>query len=296
MNAIEIQALHKRFGSKRVLDGVELAVPAEGIVGFVGPNGAGKSTCLRILIGLTPRDQGRVQVLGMDPRRDSMRIRKHSCYLPGETSVYGNMRGADFLDFAWSLYPERQDDVLELFHDEYQLPLRRRVHTYSAGMKQKLALLATLVPDVALYILDEPDRALDATARFVLRDAIRLLRTKGKTVLLSSHHLGEVETLADDLRFLLHGRIVPDAELQAARARLSRQLRLRLKPGHQLPPGAELLREEPGGDLILQPQQPPLQWLAQLPEGAVHSATVGVVRLEDLYRNLLLDEEPEPQP
>ena len=128
------------------------------------------------------------------------------------------MTGASFLKFALGFYPDHSLDLKDRLLEQFDLPLNKKVRSYSAGMKQKLMLIATLVPDVDLYLLDEPDRALDASVRFYLRDVLREMKDTGKTIVLSSHHLSEVETLADRLEFLLNGRLVPESRLARARA------------------------------------------------------------------------------
>jgi ABC-2 type transport system ATP-binding protein len=287
MKPIDLALVTKSFAAKRVLVDVAFHVDPGEVVGFVGPNGAGKTTCLRILVGLCERDGGSVQVLGLDPESSSVAIRKRCCYLPGETSVYLGMTGRAFLDFAWGFYPRQQEDLKQRMLEAFDLPLSRKVRTYSTGMKQRLALLASLVPDADLFILDEPDRALDATTRFLLRDLVRTLQAKGKTILLSSHHLREVEALADRLVFIMDGHVVEEERITAARAELKKQLRLHLTTGTDLPAGARLLRKEPGGALRVLTEGDPFQWLAQIPRQQVVSAEVGTIRLEDLYQILM---------
>jgi ABC-2 type transport system ATP-binding protein len=287
MNAIAIGGLHKRFGDKQVLRGVDLDVRPGELLGLVGPNGAGKSTLLRTLIGIVQRDAGRIDVLGHDPARESLAIRRRLSYLPGEAGVYLQMTGAGFLRFALGFYPRHREPLHAHLLAEFALPLHKKVRSYSAGMKQKLALVATLVPDVDVYVLDEPDRALDASVRFFLRDVLREQKRAGKTIVLSSHHLSEVETLADRLEFLLDGRFVPAARLAAARATLRRRPRVRLCDGAALPPGARELRTEPDGTRVVETDGDPLLWLRTLAPEQVDSAELGVVRLEDLYQLLL---------
>jgi polyether ionophore transport system ATP-binding protein len=287
MNPIHIAGVNKSFAHKRVLTDVALEVKPAEIVGFVGPNGAGKTTCLRILVGLCQRDGGRVDVLGMDPDSDPVGIRKRCAYLPGETSVYLGMSGRNFLDFAWGFYPRHQEDLKQHMLDAFDLPLSRQVRTYSAGMKQKLSLLACLVPDVDLFLLDEPDRALDATTRFLVRDLLRTLKARDKSVLLSSHHLREMEALSDRLVFIMDGGIVEEQRITTARTELKRQLRMQLVPGTELPEGAQLLGKEPDGTLRVLADSDPFHWLARIPREQVVSAEIGTVHLEDLYRMLM---------
>ncbi|MCR9245456.1 MAG: ABC transporter ATP-binding protein [bacterium] len=287
MTAISVRNLDKRFGDRPTLRGVSFELEPGGLLGLVGPNGAGKSTLLRTLIGLVPRDAGNVAVLGHDPRTASLAIRQRTSYLPGETGVYQQMTGAAFLHFALGFYPRQNRELHDHLAAEFALPLAEKVRNYSAGMKQKLALMATLIPDVELYVLDEPDRALDAKVRFFLRDVLRILESAGKTIILCSHHLSEVETLAHRLEFLIDGRLVPTEAVTRAREVLRRRPRLRLRDQVELPAGAQLIEREPDGTLVVETAGDPLAWLQQLAPADVESAEVGVVRLEDLYQLLL---------
>ena len=281
--AIVCRNLGKSFGGAEVLRDLSLVVPAGELLGLVGPNGAGKSTLLRTLVGLVDRDAGAVAVLGIDPGRDPVAVTRRTCYLPGETGVYLQMTGAQFLAFAGGFHPRRDAARERRLADAFALPLRRKVRGYSAGMKQKLALLATLAPDVDLYLLDEPDRALDASVRLLLRDELRAMKALGKTIVLSSHHLSEVETLADRLAFFWQGALLGDAEIVQARAHLRRRPRVRLRPGAVLPAGARELRREPDGTLVVETDGDPMAWLRGVPDGVVDSAEIGVPRLDDLY-------------
>lgn len=291
--AIVCRNLGKSFGGAEVLRDLSLVVPAGELLGLVGPNGAGKSTLLRTLVGLVGRDAGAVAVLGIDPGRDPVAVTRQTCYLPGETGVYLQMTGAQFLAFAGGFHPRRDAARERRLADAFALPLRRKVRGYSAGMKQKLALLATLAPDVDLYLLDEPDRALDASVRFQLRDVLRAMQGAGKTIVLSSHHLGELEALADRLEFLLDGTLVAADRLAAARAKLRQRPRIRLSAGAVLPPGATLVHAEADGTLRIETATDPMRWLQQVPAGCIESAEVGIPRLEDLYE-LLLQQQRSP--
>lgn len=292
MNPIEVTGIHKSFKTRVVLRGIDLTVAPGELVGLVGPNGSGKTTCLRILLGIVRQDSGTTRVLGMDPSRDAVRIRQHCSYLPGETSMYHRMRGKEFLHFALSFYPNLQDELMEQLMETFTLPLQKKVRAYSAGMKQQLALMATLIPNVELYLLDEPDRALDATTRFFLRGILRHLHDAGKTILLSSHHLREVEAITDRLVFVMDGTTIPEERVAAARAILRRRVRLQVHPDTDLPDGAEEIHRDRDGTIHVEPRGDPIAWLARVPADRLVSAEVGTVKLEDLYRLLTERENP----
>lgn len=289
--AVLVEGLSVGFGAREVLRRVDLEVGTGELLGLIGPNGAGKSTLLRTLVGLVPRKAGAVHVVGRDPAREPLAVRRTTSYLPGEAGVYLQLTGAQFLDFALGFHRQLDHARRQRLQERFALPLQQKVRSYSAGMKQKLMLLATLVPDVELYLLDEPDRALDASVRFQLRDELLAMQQAGKTIVLSSHHLGEVEALADRLVFLLDGAFVPEARLDAARATLRRRPRVRLCPGHDVPAGASLVQREADDTLVVATDGDPMDWLRSLPAGVVDSAEIGIPRLEDLYQLLLQQRE-----
>ncbi|MEM7200344.1 MAG: ABC transporter ATP-binding protein [Planctomycetota bacterium] len=285
-SAVALSGVTKHFGPKAVLRGVELQLQAGTTVGFVGPNGAGKTTCMRLMVGLAFRDGGTARVLGHDPGRDGVAVRQRCSYLPGECGLYDALTGEETLRFALQFYERRHRDLEDRLRADFALPLDARVREYSSGMKQKLALMAALLPDVDLYLLDEPDRNLDPPSRLQLRDALHELQARDRTILVSSHHLGEVDALSHRLVFLLHGQVVDDARIEAARDRLSSMIRVRLRTEVPLPDGAARLGVEPDGSLRLAVIGEPLRWVARLDPAAIRSLEVGATRLDDLYRVL----------
>ncbi|MCA8941047.1 MAG: ABC transporter ATP-binding protein [Planctomycetes bacterium] len=282
---LHLEGVSKAFGRVQALRSVDLSVGRGEIVGFVGPNGAGKSTCMRICVGIVDRDAGTVRALDRDPRRDPIAIRSHCGYLPGETSLYRNATGHEFLQFAYGGYSVRPE-IIDLAPELFDLPLHRRIREYSAGMKQRLALRATLPLDTELFLLDEPDRAIDASARLSLRQVLLALAAEGRGILLSSHHLSEVEAIADRTVFLLEGQRVPTEALRAAREQLRSDVRLRLAREIDLPGGTTLVERLPGGTLRVVTEGDPIAWLSRIPATDIVAAEVGATRLEDLYRVL----------
>ena len=280
----------KAFRGQRALQDASLRLEHGELLGLVGPNGAGKSTLLRILVGLYRRDAGKAQVFGLDPELQPLQVRKRCSYLPGETSVYQQMRGREFLEFAQSFHPRKDPARERRLQELFGLPLDRPVRSYSAGMKQKLAILAALSVDADLYVLDEPDRALDASMRLELRAVLLDLRGRGSSLLLCSHHLEELQATATRLLFLRAGAMVSADEVEAAHRRLAGRFSLRLAPGTVLPPQLRLRQLLPDGACLVESDLPPQQALAALPQGAVVAATFGEARLEELYELLYLGE------
>lgn len=287
---VDLRGVTKSFDDKPVLRGLDLRVGPGEIVGFVGRNGAGKSTTLRICVGIDRRDGGHAELLGLDPRRHSLAIRRQCHYLPGESSVYHQLTGEMFEDFALAGY-HRDRTMLDVAPELFDLPMHKSIRSYSAGMKQRLTLRAAVQADVPLQILDEPDRALDATARMQLRSVLVALRDKGRGVLLSTHHLGEIEAIADRTAFLMDGVCVPEERVRAARDSLREELRLRLRdPDAALPPGTTSVERLPDGTLRVRTEGDPLLWLRTVDRASIESVELGASRLEDIYRQLAASE------
>jgi ABC-2 type transport system ATP-binding protein len=211
--AIRISSLVKTFGSTRALDGLELSVEAGEVHGFLGPNGSGKTTTIRVLLGLLRADSGEVKLLGGDPWRDAVRLHRRLAYVPGEVSLWPNLTGGEVIDLFARLRGDvnrrRRDELLERF----QLDPTKKTRSYSKGNRQKVGLVAALASDAELLLLDEPTSGLDPLMEAVFQDCIREMKTQGRTVLLSSHILAEVEALCDRLSIIRLGRVVEGGTL-----------------------------------------------------------------------------------
>jgi ABC-type multidrug transport system ATPase subunit len=205
--AIEIAELVKDFGPRiRALDGLDLRVEAGEVHGFLGPNGAGKTTTIRVLLGLLRADGGRVELLGGDPWRDAVGLHRRLAYVPGEVNLWPNLTGGEVIDVLGDLRggldSRRREELLERF----QLDPTKRIRAYSKGNRQKVALVAAFSSDVELYLLDEPTSGLDPLMEAVFQDVVQELRAEGRSILLSSHILSEVEALCDRVTIIRAGR------------------------------------------------------------------------------------------
>ncbi|HEY8372642.1 MAG TPA: ABC transporter ATP-binding protein [Pseudonocardiaceae bacterium] len=216
--AITVSGLVKTFGGgTRALDGLDLSVTVGEVHGFLGPNGAGKSTTIRILLGLLRRDSGTVRVLGQDPVRDAVALHRRLAYVPGDVSLWPNLSGGEAIDLLGRLRGgldrRRRDELLERF----DLDPTKKCRTYSKGNRQKVAIVAAFASDVELYVLDEPTSGLDPLMEATFQDCVRQLRAEGRTVLLSSHVLAEVEALCDRVSIIRAGRTVESGTLAELR-------------------------------------------------------------------------------
>ncbi|HLM29678.1 MAG TPA: ABC transporter ATP-binding protein, partial [Acidimicrobiales bacterium] len=216
-NAIEVAGVVKTFGQTRALDGLDLTVATGEVHGFLGPNGSGKSTTIRVLLGLLRADSGRATLLGGDPWADAVRLHRRLAYVPGDVTLWPNLSGGEVIDLLGHLRGGldrgRRDELLERF----ELDPTKKGRTYSKGNRQKVALVAALASDADLLVLDEPTSGLDPLMEAVFQDTIKEITDGGRTVLLSSHILAEVEALCDRVSIIRLGRTVESGTLDELR-------------------------------------------------------------------------------
>ena len=215
--SIEISGLVKRYGPTTALDGLDLSVAQGEVHGFLGPNGAGKTTTLRILLGLIRRDAGEVSVLGRDPWSDAVELHRRLAYVPGDVELWPELTGGEAIDLLGrlrgGLSPARRAELVERF----DLDPTKKGRTYSKGNRQKVAIIAALASDAELLLLDEPTAGLDPLMEVVFQDVISRMKQEGRTVLLSSHILAQVEKLADRISIIRQGQVVQTGTLTAMR-------------------------------------------------------------------------------
>jgi ABC-2 type transport system ATP-binding protein len=215
--AISIAGLTKTFGRTKALDGLDLTVESGQVHGFLGPNGSGKTTTIRVLLGLLRVDAGAVRMLGGDPWRDAVALHRRLAYVPGDVTLWPNITGGEVIDLLGrmrgGLDNRRRADLLERF----DLDPRKKARTYSKGNRQKVALVAALASDAELLLLDEPTSGLDPLMEAQFQQCIRQVKEEGRTVLLSSHILAEVEALCDRVSIIRLGHTVESGTLAELR-------------------------------------------------------------------------------
>ncbi|MGX7176715.1 ABC transporter ATP-binding protein [Enterococcus saigonensis] len=214
---IEITNLQKSFGKFQALKDVSFTVAPGEVVGFIGPNGAGKSTTIRTILGILKKDAGHVQVFGKDAWKDSIEIHKRLSYVPGDVALWGNLTGGEIIDLFMKLHGggnvRKRDELI----GKFELDPRKKAKSYSKGNRQKVGLIAALSVDSDLYILDEPTSGLDPLMEAVFQDEVEEIKNAGKSILLSSHILSEVERLADNVVIIREGKVVETGTLQQLR-------------------------------------------------------------------------------
>ncbi|MFB4311461.1 ATP-binding cassette domain-containing protein [Actinomadura sp. GTD37] len=284
-DAVRAEGLVKTFGRTRALDGLDLAVRAGEVHGFLGPNGAGKSTAVRVLLGLMRADTGTARLLGGDPWRDATALHRRIAYVPGDVTLWPNLSGGEVVDLLGRLRggldARRRAELL----DRFELDPKKKGRAYSKGNRQKVALVAALASDAELLILDEPTSGLDPLMEEIFQECVREEKRKGRTVLLSSHILSEVEALCDRVTIIRRGRAVETGTLAELRHLTRTSVRAELAgPPDGVPlPGAHDVRID-GNTIKFEVDTPELDAaLQQLTRIGVRALTSRPPTLEELF-------------
>ncbi|MEU3305493.1 ABC transporter ATP-binding protein [Nocardiopsis sp. NPDC006832] len=216
-NAIEVGGLDKSFGRFKALDELDLTVRTGEVAGFLGPNGSGKSTTIRVLLGLLRADSGSVRLLGGDPWKEAVHLHRRLAYVPGDVSLWPNLTGGQAIDLLGRLRGGLDARRKREFLERFELDPTKKARTYSKGNRQKVALVAALASTAELLVLDEPTSGLDPLMEAVFTECVREVKETGRTVLLSSHILSEVEKLCDTVTIIRAGRTVESGTLSELR-------------------------------------------------------------------------------
>ncbi|NHA66703.1 ABC transporter ATP-binding protein [Phycicoccus flavus] len=248
-DAITVRDLRKTFGATVALDGLDLTVAEGEVHGFLGPNGAGKSTTLRALLGLLRPDAGTTTVLGHDPWGDATALHRLLAYVPGDVVLWPTLSGGETIDLLGRLRGGMDEDRRRRLVERFDLDERKKGKAYSKGNRQKVALVAALAADVPLLVLDEPTAGLDPLMEQVFQEELDAARAAGRTVLLSSHILSEVERACDRVSIVRSGRVVDSGSLEDLR----RLTRTRVRATLERAPSAAEVTGWPGvADVVLE--------------------------------------------
>lgn len=287
-NLVETHQLAKRYGPVAALDGVDLSVYRGEVFGLLGPNGAGKTTLIRLLLGYLRPTEGHASIGGFDCLRDSVAVRGITAYLPGDARLFGHMRGRDVLRFFAEVRPNGNFTRSLDLAKRLELDLARRVSYMSTGMRQKLALAATVAADTPLIILDEPTANLDPSVRSEVISLVKEAQLAGRTVIFSSHVMSEVEEACDRVVILRKGKLVHIQPMHD----LKRQHRIRAlvrgvwpSPPLHLADQLVISHGERGEVMMETPGAlgPLLGWLSTLPLDDVRIEPVGLRAVYDRY-------------
>lgn len=293
---ISFERVTKRFGTQLALDGVSLEIPRGVVFALLGENGAGKTTALRIALGLEAADSGETEVLRLDSKHKGQEIRRRVGYLPERPTLYEWMTVDEIGWFTAGFYDAEYLPRYRQLAAEFGLPGNRKIKALSKGMRAKVALSLVMADEPELMILDEPTSGLDTLVRREFLQSMVDVAATGRTVVLSSHQIGEVERVADHVAILHAGRLVVVERLDDLKAQ-TRQLSLAM---HEATPLPEFEGE------ILTAQRRGRQWqvvVRNLPEDELHrlresdlvyEAELRPLSLEEIFVAYLQREEPRP--
>jgi ABC-2 type transport system ATP-binding protein len=240
---IQLKNVTKRFGSQTALADVSLDVPPGVVFALLGENGAGKTTAIKLLLGLEEPTSGQARVLGLDSRRDGLEIRRRVGYVPERPTLYEWMTVAEIGWFTAGFYDAAYLPRYESLVEQYGLPQERKIKNLSKGMRAKVALSLALANEPAVLVLDEPTSGLDTLVRREFLESMVDLAAAGRTVLLSSHQIAEVERVADYVAILSRGKLLLMEQLDTLKSQV-RELTVTLSDDAAAPPTVcgELLR------------------------------------------------------
>jgi len=287
---VRTQQLTKRYRQVAALDGCNLDVSRGEVFGLLGPNGAGKTTLIRLLLGYLRPTAGQAWIGGYHCVTQSTSVRRITAYLPGDACLFANMRGRDVLQFFADVRPGVNVRRSRQLAQRLELDLTRRVAYMSTGMRQKLALAATLAAETELLILDEPTASLDPNVRTEVIALVLEAKAAGRTVIFSSHVMSEVEEACDRVVILRTGRLVHTQVMDE----LKQQHRIRARLlGPWFPPPSEvaqhlIVRHGSDGELTLETSgelAPLLGWLATLPLADLRIEPLGLRAVYDRFHN-----------
>ena len=304
--AITVEGLTKRFGRQTAVDALSLSIPRGSIFGLIGENGAGKTTTIQMLLGLVQPTSGRIDVEGLDPSVKGPEVRRRLGYVPEAPVLYDWMTVSEIGWFAagFHLDSEGSTSGYQHLYNElirgFELPARKKIKALSKGMRAKVSLSLALASDPELLILDEPTSGLDVLVRRDFLESMVDLAGAGRTVLLSSHQIGEVERVASHIAILHRGKLLlaePLDDLKARTFLLSVTFASRDHPA--VPPEARALELIDAADA---PRQ--AQWLVRAADRSaceiiralpgVETLEIETPSLEEIYVGYMRARRPEP--
>ncbi|MHC4084590.1 MAG: ABC transporter ATP-binding protein [Planctomycetota bacterium] len=247
---IETKRLTKHYGHLAALIDLDLVIEAGDIFGFIGPNGAGKTTTMRILVTLLEPSRGQAFIDGLDITKKGKAVRRIVGYMPDFMGIYDDLKVFEYLEFfaaAFSIEHKKRKSIVEGVLELTDLQSKKNftVDSLSRGMQQRLGLARVLIHDPKVLVLDEPASGLDPRARIEIRELLRELKRMGKTIMISSHILSELEEICDHVGIIEHGRLVFSGTMEEIRQRMGVQSKVRVRVADNQQRAIELLSALP---------------------------------------------------
>jgi ABC-2 type transport system ATP-binding protein len=243
---IEIKGLTKQYGSLTALSNLTLGIQASDIFGFIGPNGAGKTTTMRILATLLEPTSGEALIDGINVKKHGQKVRRIVGYMPDFMGVYDDLKVFEYLEFfaaAFEIPPAKRKGIVEGVLELTDLTGKKHatVDSLSRGMQQRLGLARVLIHDPKVLILDEPASGLDPRARIEIKELLRELKKMGKTIMISSHILSELEEICDNVGIIEQGKLVFSGTMEEIRRKFGDHSRVKVRVSSGQEKAVELL-------------------------------------------------------
>ncbi len=223
---LTIKQVSKRYGELEAVKNIDLRVKPGQILGFLGPNGAGKTTTIRNIMGFSNANKGKVTIAGLDARTDTAKLQERIGYLPGEIAFFENMTGMEFLTFMGKMRRLKSLEKRDTLIKQFELDPKGKIKKMSKGMKQKVGIVAAFMHDPDIIILDEPTSGLDPFMQNVFMDLIDAEKSKGKTIMMSSHIFEEVQRSCDRAGIIRDGRLVAIEDIHSLKAMNKKRFRV----------------------------------------------------------------------
>lgn len=214
---LNIEKVQKKFGEFEALKDITFHVNKGEVFGFIGPNGAGKTTTIRTILGIIKASSGKATVFGDDVWKERVQIHQRLAYVPGDVYLWPNLTGGEIIDLFLKMNGEKHTAKTDELIKKFDLDPKKKARTYSKGNRQKVALIAAFSQDAEFYIFDEPTSGLDPLMEEVFQSEVLDLKSRGKSILLSSHILSEVERMCDRIGIIREGTIIEQGTLDEMR-------------------------------------------------------------------------------
>jgi ABC-2 type transport system ATP-binding protein len=289
VSIIKIRNLTKFYGDIRGIEDLSLNVKKGEVFGFLGPNGAGKTTTIRTLLGLLNPTSGDAFILDKNIRDNIVEIRANIGFIPGELALYENLTGQKFLDYFSSLRKTDLpllDELLKIF----ELPLERKIKSYSRGMKQKLGIIQAFMDDPPVIVMDEPTSGLDPLLQQKFYDFILSEKKKGRTMFFSSHILSEVEKICDRVAIIRDGRLVALENVETLKNKRGKIIRLKIKEEPDKFRGPKDMKIEEGWIEFVTSDNID-NWIKRIAKYTVEDLRVNDFSLEDIFMRYYAEEK-----
>jgi ABC-2 type transport system ATP-binding protein len=299
MNIVELNDVSKNYRSVQAMDGVSFKIPNGVVFALLGENGAGKTTTIKTMLGLESPSSGSIRVAGMDPRKESVAIRRAIGYVPDAPKLYDWMKVSEIAWFAGGFYPEGYVKDFERLATEFELPMNVKIKTLSKGGKAKVALALAMSHRPELLILDEPTSGLDTLVRRKFLESMVDVASEGRTVFLSSHQIPEVERVADYVAIMNEGQIRVCEKLEVLKAEIEQWVVTLENPNLRLPPCDSFLLTHEGigqrrQQLTVRTPDPNALWALRDMEGVLQ-VDVHTPSLEEIFIAYLKSGKREQQ-